>query len=133
MHGIYVIRTNVAVAQASNEDAVRFYKELGHVERAFRSLKSVDLKVGPIYHRTENRVRAHVFLCMLAYYVEWHMRRALAPMLFDDYNFAAGDALRTSVVAPAQRSPQATRKARTKQTPACRPQAGLHRAIILEP
>ena len=116
LDGIYVIRTNVAVAQASSEDAVRFYKELAHVERAFRSMKSVDLKVRPIYHRTENRVRAHVFLCMLAYYVEWHMRRALAPMLFDDDDPAAGEALRTSVVAPAQRSPQAIKKARTKQT-----------------
>jgi transposase len=116
LDGIYVIRTNVAVALASAEDAVRYYKELSNVERAFRSMKSVDLKVRPIHHRTENRVRAHVLLCMLAYYVEWHMRRALAPMLFDDADPAAGEALRSSIVAPAQRSPQAKQKARTKRT-----------------
>ena len=116
LDGIYVIRTNVAVEQASSADAVRFYKELSHVERAFRCLKSVDLKVRPIYHRTENRVRAHVFLCMLAYYVEWHMRRSLAPMLFDDADSKAGELLRSSVVAPAQRSPEATQKARSKRS-----------------
>jgi hypothetical protein len=116
LDGIYVIRTNVTVSQASAEDAVRYYKELSNVERAFRSLKSVDLKVRPIHHRTENRVRAHVLLCMLAYYVEWHMRRALAPMLFDDADPAAGEALRASIVAPAERSPQAKQKARTKRT-----------------
>jgi hypothetical protein len=76
----------------------------------------VDLHVRPIGHRLAERVRAHVFLCMLAYYVEWHLRQALAPMLFDDDNKAAGEAQRTSVVAPAQRSPRAQRKARTKQT-----------------
>lgn len=116
LDGVYVIRTNVAAAEASSEDAVRYYKGLSKVEQAFRSLKSVDLKVRPIHHRTENRVRAHVFLCMLAYYVEWHMRRSLAPMLFDDSDPAAGEALRGSVVAPAQRSPQAKQKARTKRT-----------------
>ena len=116
LDGIYVIRTNVAVALASAEDAVRYYKELSNVERAFRSMKSVDLKVRPIHHRTENRVRTHVLLCMLAYYVEWHMRRALAPMLFDDADPAAGQALRSSIVAPARRSPQAKHKARTKRT-----------------
>lgn len=116
LDGIYVIRTNVAVALASAEDAVRYYKELSNVERAFRSMKSVDLKVRPIHHRTENRVRAHVLLCMLAYYVEWHMRRTLAPMLFDDADPAAGEALRSSIVAPAQRSPQARKKARTRRT-----------------
>jgi len=116
LDGVYVIRTNVPAAQASSEDAVRYYKELSKVERAFRSLKSVDLKVRPIHHHLENRVRAHVFLCMLAYYVEWHMRRSLATMLFDDADPAAGDALRSSVVAPAQRSPQAQQKARTKRT-----------------
>lgn len=121
LDGIYVIRTNVAAAQASSEDAVGYYKELSKVERAFRSLKSVDLKVRPIHHRTENRVRAHIFVCMLAYYVEWHMRRSLAPMLFDDADPTAGQALRSSVVAPAQRSPQAEQKARTKRTAADTP------------
>jgi hypothetical protein len=126
LDGIYVIRTNVAVAQASAEDAVRYYKELSHVERAFRSMKSVDLKVRPIHHRTENRVRAHVLLCMLAYYVEWHMRRALAPLLFDDAHPAAGEALRSSIVAPAQRSPQARQKALTKRTADNQPVHSFH-------
>ena len=116
LDGVYVIRTNVAVLLATAEEAVRYYKELSNVERAFRSMKSVDLKVRPIHHRTENRVRTHVLLCMLAYYVEWHMRQALAPMLFDDADPAAGEALRSSLVAPAQRSPQAKQKARTKRT-----------------
>ncbi len=126
LDGVYVIRTNVPAAQASSEDAVRYYKELSNVERAFRSMKSVDLKVRPIHHRTANRVRAHVFLCMLAYYVEWHMRRSLAPMLFDDSDPAAGEALRSSVVAPAQRSPQAKQKARTKRTAEGTPVHSFH-------
>ena len=126
LDGIYVIRTNVPVARASSVEAVHFYKELSHVERAFRCLKSVDLKVRPIYHRTENRVKAHVFLCMLAYWVEWHMRQALAPMLFDDDNPSAGEALRTSVVAPAQRSAQAKTKARTKHTADLAPVHSFH-------
>jgi len=116
LDGIYVIRTNVPAASASSEEAVRHYKELAMVERAFRSMKSVDLKVRPIHHHLEDRVRAHVLLCMLAYYVEWHMRRALAPLLFDDHDPAAGEALRTSIVAPAQRSPAALEKACSKRT-----------------
>lgn len=116
LDGIYVIRTTVPTASASSEQAVRHYKELSTVERAFRSLKSVDLKVRPIHHHLEDRVRAHVFLCMLAYYVEWHMRRALAPILFDDHDPAAAQELRTSVVAPAQRSPSAEGKAQSKRT-----------------
>ncbi|MBI3694756.1 MAG: hypothetical protein HY238_07950 [Acidobacteria bacterium] len=86
------------------------------VERAFRSLKTVDLKVRPIYHRLPDRVRAHVFLCMLAYYVEWRLRQAWAPILFDDHDKAAGEARRESVVAAAKRSPQAERKAYTQRT-----------------
>jgi hypothetical protein len=116
LDGIYVIRTNVAAASTSSEEAVRHYKELAVVERAFRSMKSIDLKVRPIHHRLEDRVRAHVLLCMLAYYVEWHMRRELAPLLFDDQDPAAGQALRTSIVAPAQRSPSALEKASSKHT-----------------
>jgi hypothetical protein len=95
---------------------VRSYKRLAAIERAFRSLKTVDLKVRPIHHRKADRVRAHVFLCMLAYYVEWHMRRALAPLLFDDDDHAAAEAARRSVVAPAQRSSRAKAKALTKRT-----------------
>jgi Transposase DDE domain len=116
LDGIYVIRTSVPATTLGAEDAVRTYKRLAQVEQAFRSLKSVDLKVRPIHHRLEARVRAHVLLCMLAYYVEWHMRQALAPLLFDDQDPAAAEALRPSVVAPAQRSPSARRKALTKLT-----------------
>ena len=78
-------------------------KNLSVVERAFRSFKTMDINVRPIHHRLAHRVRSHVFLCMLAYYVEWHMRKSLAPVLFDDDDTSAGDDLRTSVVAPAQR------------------------------
>ena len=95
---------------------MRAYKGLSVVERAFRSVKTVDLKIRPIHHRLAKRVRAHVFLCMLAYYVEWHMRQALAPLLFDDHDPAAGKAARASVVAPAQRTPAAQRKASSKHT-----------------
>ena len=98
------------------DEAVQAYKRLAQVERAFRSFKSVDLKVRPIHHRLEERVRAHVLLCMLAYYVEWHMRHALAPLLFDDDDPAAAAAARSSVVAPAQRSQAAQRKAITQLT-----------------
>jgi hypothetical protein len=116
LDGIYVIRTTVPTASASSEQAVRHYKELSKVERAFRSLKSVDLKIRPIHHHLEERVCAHVFLCLLSYYVEWHMRHALAPMLFDDHEPNAGEALRTSVVAPARRSASAENKAHSKCT-----------------
>src|SRR5689334_3990552 len=114
LDGIYVIRTGVSATALSADEAVRSYKRLAQVERAFRSLKSVDLKVRPIHHRLEQRVRAHILLCMLAYYVEWHMRQTLAPILFDDDDPAAAQAARSSVVAPAQRSPRAQRKALTK-------------------
>ena len=82
LDGIYVIRTSVSSEKLSSSDAVRCYKRLSGVERAFRSLKTVDLKIRPVHHRLEKRVRAHVLLCMLAYYVEWHMRRDLAPRFF---------------------------------------------------
>jgi transposase len=116
LDGIYVIRTSVKTEIASAEQTVFHYKSLSTVERAFRSMKSVDLKVRPIHHHLANRVRAHVFLCMLAYYVEWHMRRALAPILFDDHDRAAAQAERKSIVAPAKRSSKALRKAHSKQT-----------------
>jgi hypothetical protein len=116
LDGVYVLRTSVDADRLPTTEAVRSYKRLATIERAFRSLKTVDLKVRPIHHRKADRVRAHVFLCMLAYYVEWHMRRALAPMLFDDDDPAAGEAERRSVVAPAQRSPRAKAKALTKRT-----------------
>jgi len=113
LDGIYVIRTSVGAERLSAADAVRTYKRLATIERAFRSLKSVDLHVRPIRHRVPNRVRAHLLLCLLAYYVEWHMRRALAPVLFDDEH--PGE-VQTSPVAPAQRSASALRKAQEKKT-----------------
>ena len=116
LDGIYVIRTNVAPEQMDAQQAVAAYKGLSVAERAFRSCKSVDLKVRPIYHHLEDRVRAHVFLCMLAYYVEWHLRQTLAPMLFDDEDPETGRQLRDSVVAPSQRSPGALHKAHHKRT-----------------
>jgi len=116
LDGIYVIRTDVPRETLSAEDTVRSYKGLSVVERAFRSFKSVDLKVRPIHHRLADRVRAHVFLCMLAYYVEWHMRQALAPILFDDDDKAAGEVRRESIVQPAKRSLKALKKVRTKRT-----------------
>jgi transposase len=116
LDGIYVIRTNVSAETLSSEQAVRTYKSLSGVERAFRSLKTVDLHVRPIHHREPDRVRAHILLCMLAYYVEWHMRQDLAPLLFDDDDKAAAQQQRTSVVAPAQRSPSAQAKAHSKHT-----------------
>ncbi len=112
LDGIYVIRTSVPPAELGAEAAVRAYKRLATVERAFRSFKGVDLKVQPIYHRLEERVRAHVLLCMLAYYVEWYMRRALAPLLFDDHEQPPAQ---RSPVAPARRSTAAEAKVRTKQ------------------
>jgi hypothetical protein len=112
LDGLYVIRTSVPAARLSAEDAVRNYKRLSDVERAFRSLKTIDLKVRPIHHRREPRVRAHIFLCMLAYYVEWHMREAWRPLLFADED---QQAKRTrDPVAPAKRSPAALRKVHTK-------------------
>ncbi len=116
LDGFYVIRTSVPKEALGSEDAVRAYKRLGAAERAFRSLKTMDLKVRPIHHRDPDRVRAHVLLCMLAYYVEWHMRQSLAPILFDDADKAAAERRRASVVAPAQRSAQAEEKARSKRT-----------------
>jgi Transposase DDE domain len=116
LDGFYVLRTNVPADDLTADDTVRAYKSLAHVERAFRSLKTVDLDIRPIYHYVSPRVRAHVFLCMLAYYLEWHMRQALAPMLFDDHDPAAGEALRSSPVTKAQPSPAAERKARKKHT-----------------
>jgi transposase len=116
LDGIYVIRTSVRQQALSGQQVVASYKSLSGVERAFRSLKSVDLHVRPIHHRLPDRVRAHILLCMLAYYVEWHMRQRLASMLFDDDDKPQAQATRRSIVAPAQRSAAAKRKAFTKQT-----------------
>jgi transposase len=121
LDGIYVVRTTVPAEQLSTTEVVRSYKSLAHVERAFRSLKTMELHIRPIHHRKEERVRAHVLLCMLAYYVEWHMRRALTPILFDDDDRKAADARRQSIVAPARRSERAEAKALTKTTEAGEP------------
>ena len=104
LDGLYIVRSNVEPELFDAEQTVTAYKDLAKVERAFRSMKTVDLKVRPIYHRSADRVRAHVFLCMLAYYVEWHMRKKLAPVLFDDHDRAAGEQLRESVVLVARQS-----------------------------
>ena len=116
LDGIYVIRTNLAAAQGDAAATVRAYKSLSGVEHAFRSLKTVDLELRPVFHWTAPRVRAHVLLCMLAYYLQWHMRQSLAPMLFDEPDPAARQAPRTSPVAKAEPLPAARRKAARKRT-----------------
>ncbi len=106
--GFCVIRTNVPAGEMGpRRHGPKPRKSLGRVERAFRSFKGVDLKVRPVHHRLADRVRTHIFLCMLACYVEWHMRRAMAPLLFDDNDPAAAEAARASPVAPAPRGPEA--------------------------
>src|SRR6201994_70126 len=115
--GLYVVRTSLAEATLGDADTVRSYKSLSLVERAFRCIKTVDLHVRPVYHWLADRVRAHVFLCMLAYYLEWHMRQRLAPMLFDDTNPDEAEARRRSVVAQAERSKAAISKQTTGLTP----------------
>jgi hypothetical protein len=115
LDGIYVIRTSEPVDKLSPEDAVRSYKNLSQVERVFRTLKGIELLVRPIWHRTEDHVRAHIFLCMLAYYVEWHMRKALAPLLFDDEDLA-GRRLVRHPVKSAEASLSAKRKKARKTT-----------------
>jgi Transposase DDE domain len=116
LDGIYVVRTSLAAEQADAATTVRSYKSLARVERAFRCMKTVDLELRPVFHWTAARVRAHVLLCMLAYYLEWHMRQKLAPLLFDDHDRPAAEAQRTSPVAKAEPSPAARRKAASKQT-----------------
>ena len=116
LDGIYVIRTNVSPDVLGAPDVVAAYKSLSHVERAFRTLKSADMEVRPIYHRKDARIRAHVLVCMLAYYVVWHMRRALAPLLFADAEPAAAAARRASIVAPAVRSEATERKVARRTT-----------------
>lgn len=116
LDGVYVVRTSEPKDRCSAEDTVRRYKSLAQVERAFRSLKGMDLRIRPIYHRTEDHVRAHIFLCMLAFYVEWHMRKDLAPLLFDDEELSQDRALRDPV-APAQASASAKAKKADRVTP----------------
>lgn len=113
LDGIYVLRTSLSSQRLDAAQTVRSYKRLAQVERAFRVLKSLELEIRPIHHRLADRVRAHVLVCLLAYYVEWHMRRALAPLLFADEQPQE----QGSPVAPARRSASAQAKARTKRTP----------------
>ena len=115
LDGLYVIRTSLSAAQLDAPAAVAAYKSLAHVERAFRSLKTVDLQVRPVFHYSAARVRAHVFLCMLAYYVEWHMRLRLKPLLFDDEYLEQASATRASPVGKAVRSKQAQVKDASKR------------------
>jgi len=115
LDGLYVIRTSLPKEKLDANATVAAYKSLAHVERAFRSMKTVDLQVRPVFHYSEQRVRAHVFLCMLAYYVEWHMRARLKPMLFDDEHLGEANASRVSAVAKAVRSTQAKAKDASKQ------------------
>ena len=110
LDGLYVIRTSLPAAQLDANATVAAYKSLAHVERAFRSIKTIDLNVRPVFHYSESRVRAHVLLCMLAYYVQWHMRQRLKPMLFDDEQLDVASASRASAVAKAVRSEHANHK-----------------------
>ena len=116
LDGFYVLRTSVSPETLDAAATVLAYKSLAQVERAFRSLKSIDLDIRPVHPRLAGRVRAHVFLCMLAYYVAWHMRRKLAPLLFEDHDRKAAAAARPSPVAAAEVSPAAHAKARTRKT-----------------
>jgi hypothetical protein len=115
LDGLYVIRTSVPTAQLDAAAAVAAYKSLAHVERAFRSIKTIDLHVRPVFHYSAERVRAHVFLCMLAYYVEWHMRERLKSMLFDDEHLEEVSAGRASPVVNAVRSEHAKAKDASKR------------------
>jgi transposase len=119
LDGIYVVRTSLAPERMSTEDAVRTYKSLSQVERAFRTLKTVDLNVRPIHHRTEDRVRAHILLCMLAYYVQWHMLAAWRELLFADEDLEAKKT--RDPVAPAKRSQAALDKVAARELPNSEP------------
>ena len=116
LDGVYVLRTSVPQTEFDADATVRSYKALATVERAFRSCKTIDLEVRPIFHWNEQRVRAHVFLCLLAYHLEWHMRQVLTPILFDDHDRAAAAAQRRSPVSKTDASPAARRKAARKRT-----------------
>ena len=115
LDGLYVIRTSVSSQKLTATEVVQTYKSLSRVEQAFRCLKTTDLKIRPIFHYLEERVRAHVFICFLAYYVEWHMRQKLAPILFEEDDPDQAQQLRASVVEPAKRSHSARKKAGSKQ------------------
>jgi transposase len=117
LDGLYVVRTSLLRETLTAEQTVSAYKDLSQVEWAFRSLKTMDLQVRPIYHWKDDRIRAHVFLCMLAYYLEWYLRGALSELLFDDHEREAVEATRKSIVSPAPRSEAAKRKEQERRTP----------------
>ena len=111
-----MVRTSLSQETLTAEKTVAAYKGLSQVEWAFRSLKTVDLHIRPIYHWKDERIRAHVFLCMLAYYVEWHLRGALSSLLFDDHERDAAETTRPSIVAKAPRSDAAKQKDQSRRT-----------------
>ncbi len=115
LDGVYIIRSNVPNEQMNAVETVQTYKSLSVVEQAFRSYKTIDLKVRPIYHYKNSRVKAHIFLCLLAYYVEWHMRKSLAPLLFDDLDYLKPVATTESIVTSSVASEMAIKKANTKR------------------
>ena len=121
LDGFYVLRISLPAATLDAEATVLAYQSLAGVERAFRSLKTVALEVRPVHHRLAGRVRAHVFLCMLAYHVIWHLRQALAPLLFVDHDHAGAATARPSPVAAARVSPAAAAKAASRRTTAGQP------------
>jgi hypothetical protein len=125
LDGLYVVRTSLPADAMGAAETVQAYKDLARVERAFRSLKTVDLEIRPIRHWTADRVRAHVFLCMLAYYVEWHLRQALAPLLFHDTDIDAARAERASPVAKTEPSEAVKAKKATKRNSDGFPVMGL--------
>ena len=116
LDGLYVVRTSTPAETLSSERTVLAYKSLSQVESAFRSLKNIDLKIRPIYHWKDDRIKSHVFLCMLAYYLEWHMRGNLVELLFDDHEREAAESDRSSVVSKAPRSKAAKRKEQVRRT-----------------
>lgn len=116
LDGLYVVRSSVPEETLNAEDTVKAYKSLSKVEQAFRSYKTIDLKVRPIYHRNSDRVKAHVFLCMLAYYVEWHMRQCLSPILFDEDDWEDSKSKREGIVTHSTKSDSASSKAQRKRT-----------------
>ena len=117
LDGVYVIRTGLDASSLGAEQAVAACKSLSQVEQAFRNIKTSRLKVRPIYVYTTGHVKAHVFLCMLAFHVEWHMRRRLAPLLFEDDQPEVARAQRNSPIEPAEASPSAKARASTRKTP----------------
>ncbi|MDL2275538.1 hypothetical protein LJC22_05390 [Desulfosarcina sp. OttesenSCG-928-G10] len=117
LDGIYVVRTPVSKEEMNDNDVVLSYKRLARVERAFRTLKTSQLEIRPIYHWNAERVKGHALLCMLAYYVEWHLRKKLAPLLFDETDPEAAEVLRENPVVKAKRSPSAKAKESRKRTP----------------